>query len=204
MSQKIAKNGLAFDFSSVFREQSHNIRVLLVKIAKTASEATEEQRRKAKARESVVNKIAACQATISSQDAEEARLADDRKKAQQKTTESNSHMRNELKKTDELQSLLNEERTSKHFSHQQTHIFPNPLSSVGIAEHDRLIKEVQDQANVLLKPYHELMGFTLQMTKSPNATLRLLFKAPNGKQCMVKVAQKDYKSKPLQKPIMET
>ena len=103
------------DFKEMMKDQNQNLTHQLVKIIKTASEATEEQRRKTKACESVANKIAACHTTVSSLEAEEIRLVEEKKKIQQKTTESNNQLRSELKKADELQSLLNDERTSKIF-----------------------------------------------------------------------------------------
>lgn len=68
--------------------------------------------------------------------------------------------------------------------------------SLGIEKHNKMLQEIQDKANFLLKPYHEYMGLEIQMAQKPEPSLRLLFSGTTpDKRCMVKISLKSMKSK---------
>jgi len=67
--------------------------------------------------------------------------------------------------------------------------------SLGLEEKERVSAEIQNKAGLLLKPYHELLGVTFQLTPKPQVGLRLLFQMPGGKKSMIKITRDGPKSK---------
>lgn len=51
-------------------------------------------------------------------------------------------------------------------------------------------RETNDKANLLLQPYRDYLGLTLQTVKS-DGSLRIMFQLPNSKVCYVKLTNKD-------------
>jgi hypothetical protein len=65
---------------------------------------------------------------------------------------------------------------------------------LGIEEEEQLSKNIQDKENVLLKPYHDILGVTFQHSREPEVSLRFLFQMPNGKKTVVKLTKNGLKS----------
>lgn len=66
---------------------------------------------------------------------------------------------------------------------------------VGMEEQEKVAKHIHDRVNLVLKPYHDILGVEIQMSNQPEVSLRFLFQMPNGKKCLVKLNQKGLKSK---------
>lgn len=56
-----------------------------------------------------------------------------------------------------------------------------------------MAKKIQDKVDILLKPYHDVMGVTFQVSKVPEPSLRIIFQMPNGKKSVLKMTQKGLK-----------
>lgn len=68
---------------------------------------------------------------------------------------------------------------------------------LGMEEQAKVVKDIHDRVNLLLKPYHDILGLTFQLSKQPEVSLRILFEMPTGKKCVVKLSQNGLKSKSI-------
>ena len=58
------------------------------------------------------------------------------------------------------------------------------------------MRDVQDKVNVLLKPYHETLGITIEKCKGPEKnSVRIIFRTPSSKTCQVKLGNVDNRIK---------
>nr|CAH0112217.1 unnamed protein product [Daphnia galeata] len=161
-----------------FRDRWENLALTLmtncVKFSQNVSNAREEEQRKLKYNEDLVKRIAETEAQIALIAAEEAKVQEEKKKIIQKNAELKSKLKQETVKADDLQSVADRERAR-------------------IEEEEQLSKNIQDKENVLLKPYHDILGVTFQHSREPEVSLRFLFQMPNGKKTVVKLTKNGLK-----------
>ena len=188
------------DFRHNYLSQALLLRASLVKFFKNVSNSYEEEQRKLKYNEDLTARIAAAESQIASVLNEEARIQEEKKKVTQKNSELNAKLKRESSKVEDLQLTVDRERARKFYISVIVDTFSivHKLKTLlGIEEQERVAKNVQDRANLLLKPYHEILGVTFQLSKEPEVSLRILFQMPNSKKCVVKLNKNGLKGKYL-------
>ncbi|XP_046651989.1 kinetochore protein Spc25-like [Daphnia pulicaria] len=161
-----------------FRDRYDNLALLVisncVKFSKNASNAREEEQRKLKYSEDLAKRIAETEAQTALVAEGDLKVQDKKKKVLQKNAELRAKLKQETIKADDLQSAAQRERSR-------------------IEKEEQFSKKSQDKANVLLKPYHDILGVTFQNSTGSEVSLRFIFQMPNGKKCMVKLARNGLK-----------
>lgn len=100
------------DLERKYIEKSIRVTLNVFKAVGIVSEGLEEERRKAKICEGLAEKVVACHAQLASLETEDVRLLERKKKLQQRNGELNELLKKELKKAEDQQAAINEERAS--------------------------------------------------------------------------------------------
>ncbi|KZS05570.1 Uncharacterized protein APZ42_031220 [Daphnia magna] len=152
----------------------HLLKANIVEYIKSVSNTYEEEQRKLRYNEDLAKKIAETEAQVALVAAEQAKAQEEKNRILQKDVELKAKLKRETTKAQELQSAVDKERAR-------------------IEELEKLSKNTHDKVNLLLKPYHEILGVTFQHCSEPEVCLRILFHMPNGKYCVVKLTKNGFK-----------
>ena len=183
----------------IFSEKCIEAKGYTLKTSRVVIEAVEEERRRTKYQEELVERIAAANEQITSVGTENNQLSEENKSHGRKRMNSSNQLKIEQKKAEDLQATIIKEQNSKFFFycilHYKTIANYHILMSSGLEEEERVTAAIQNKADLLLKPYQDVLGVTFQLTPKPELNLRLLFQMPGGKKSMVKVSRNGPRSK---------
>lgn len=184
----------------IFSEKCIEAKGYTLKTSRVVIEAVEEERRRTKYQEELVERIAAANEQITSVGTENNQLSEENKSHGRKRMNSSNQLKIEQKKAEDLQATIIKEQNSKFFFYcilLQDKTIANYyiLLSSGLEEEERVTAAIQNKADLLLKPYQDVLGVTFQLTPKPELNLRLLFQMPGGKKSMVKVSRNGPRSK---------
>ncbi|XP_057378013.1 uncharacterized protein LOC130699978 [Daphnia carinata] len=152
----------------------HLLSTNIVKYVINVSSTYEEEQRKIRYNENLAKKIAGAEAQVAVIAAEQAKAEEEKKRILQKDVELKVKLKRETTKAQELQLAVDKERAR-------------------IEELERLSKSTHDKVNLLLKPYHDILGVTFQHCSEPEVCLRILFQMPNGKYCVIKLTKNGFR-----------
>ena len=183
----------------IFSEKCIEAKGYTLKTSRVVIEAVEEERRRTKYQEELVERIAAANEQITSVGTENNQLSEENKNHGRKRMNSSNQLKIEQKKAEDLQATIIKEQNSKFFFYcilrYKTIANYYILLSSGLEEEERVTAAIQNKADLLLKPYQDVLGVTFQLTPKPELNLRLLFQMPGGKKSMVKVSRNGPRSK---------
>ena len=183
----------------IFSEKCIEAKGYTLKTSRVVIEAVEEERRRTKYQEELVERIAAANEQITSVGTENNQLSEENKSHGRKRMNSSNQLKIEQKKAEDLQATIIKEQNSKFFFYcilrYKTIANYYILLSSGLEEEERVTAAIQNKADLLLKPYQDVLGVTFQLTPKPELNLRLLFQMPGGKKSMVKVSRNGPRSK---------
>ena len=183
----------------IFSEKCIEAKGYTLKTSRVVIEAVEEERRRTKYQEELVERIAAANEQITSVGTENNQLSEENKSHGRKRMNSSNQLKIEQKKAEDLQATIIKEQNSKFFFYcilrYKTIANYYMLLSSGLEEEECVTAAIQNKADLLLKPYQDVLGVTFQLTPKPELNLRLLFQMPGGKKSMVKVSRNGPRSK---------
>lgn len=173
----------------------HLLKANIVEYIKSVSNTYEEEQRKLRYNEDLAKKIAETEAQVALVAAEQAKAQEEKNRILQKDVELKAKLKRETTKAQELQSAVDKERASNIIDViiLWQVVIKKKKFFLGIEELEKLSKNTHDKVNLLLKPYHEILGVTFQHCSEPEVCLRILFHMPNGKYCVVKLTKNGFK-----------